>query len=136
MVSPAYLSSWGPSVLGRVTFPITDNISGTVRLDYRVRRGVAVGLRLGYRLRKGQQQLCEAADLFPARREPILNRTSLPRGSIPTDRYRLSLAEPDELHGGHLRDDQRHQAERSVRPPGLLPVGVPDQSAAGQRRRA
>src|SRR5438876_4866506 len=43
-VSPAYLSSWGPSLLTQVTFPITDDIKGRFRLDYRGRRGVAVGL--------------------------------------------------------------------------------------------
>src|SRR5436190_1882583 len=42
-VTPAYLSSWGPSVLTQVTFPITDNIKGRIRLDYRGRRGVALG---------------------------------------------------------------------------------------------
>src|SRR5881398_1124168 len=42
-ISPAYLSSWGPSLLTQVTFPITDDIKGRLRLDYRGRRGVAVG---------------------------------------------------------------------------------------------
>jgi lipopolysaccharide assembly outer membrane protein LptD (OstA) len=38
-VTPAYLSSWGPSILTQVTFPITDDIKGRIRLDYRGRRG-------------------------------------------------------------------------------------------------
>src|SRR5439155_3195085 len=42
-ISPADLSSWGPSLLTQVTFPITDDIKGRVRLDYRGRRGVAIG---------------------------------------------------------------------------------------------
>src|SRR5947207_7669030 len=42
-ISPAYLSSWRPSLLGQVTFPITDKIKGRVRLDYRARRGAAIG---------------------------------------------------------------------------------------------
>ena len=42
-VSPAFLSSWGPSLLTQVTFPITDDIRGRIRLDYRGRRGVAIG---------------------------------------------------------------------------------------------
>jgi len=33
----------GPSILGRVTMPITEDIKGVFRLDYRYRRGVAVG---------------------------------------------------------------------------------------------
>ena len=35
MVSPAYLSSWGPSLLTRVSMPITDDIKTQIRLDFR-----------------------------------------------------------------------------------------------------
>src|SRR2546423_6260352 len=42
-ISPAYLSSWGPSLLTQVMFPITDDIRARARLDYRVRRGLALG---------------------------------------------------------------------------------------------
>src|SRR5207237_2880110 len=38
-ISPAFLSSWGPSLLTSVTFPITEKIKGRVHLDYRSRRG-------------------------------------------------------------------------------------------------
>src|SRR5205814_8548080 len=44
MVSPASLSSWGPSILSRVSMPITDDSKIQIRLDYRSRRGVALGL--------------------------------------------------------------------------------------------
>src|SRR5438067_12013906 len=44
LVSPAYLSSWGPSLLTQVSFPITEQIRARLRLDYRGRRGLAVGL--------------------------------------------------------------------------------------------
>ena len=33
-ISPAFYSTWGPSLLTQVTFPITDNIQGRLRLDY------------------------------------------------------------------------------------------------------
>src|SRR5213078_5362285 len=42
-ISPAYYSTWGMSLLSAVTFPITEKIKGTVHLDYRVRRGEAIG---------------------------------------------------------------------------------------------
>src|SRR5881275_2970592 len=42
-VSPAYLSSWGPSLLTQVMFPITDHAQARIRLDFRGRRGVALG---------------------------------------------------------------------------------------------
>src|SRR4029077_5439352 len=38
-VSPAFYSTWGPSLLTQVTFPITDNIQTRLRLDYFGRRG-------------------------------------------------------------------------------------------------
>jgi LPS-assembly protein len=42
-IAPADLSSWGPSLLTQITFPITDDIKGKLRLDYRGRRGPAIG---------------------------------------------------------------------------------------------
>ena len=42
-IAPAYLSSWGPSLLGQITFPIGEKITSTVKLDYRTRRGIALG---------------------------------------------------------------------------------------------
>ena len=42
-IAPADLSSWGPSLLTQVAFPIGENIKGRVRLDYRGRRGPAPG---------------------------------------------------------------------------------------------
>ena len=42
-VSPSFLSSWGPSLLTSVTFPIRDKLKGKLRLDYRGRRGPAIG---------------------------------------------------------------------------------------------
>ena len=56
-ISPAYLSSWGPSLLTSVTFPITEKISGRIRFDYRTRRGAADWLRIKHRLRQERQQL-------------------------------------------------------------------------------
>src|SRR6476659_7342774 len=42
-VSPAFYSTWGPSLLTLVTFPITDTIQARLRLDYFGRRGPAIG---------------------------------------------------------------------------------------------
>ena len=91
LITPAYLSSWGPSLLGRVTFPITDNIKATARLDYRGRRGVAVGFDpdISY----GKKSFARITTYFLRDQNPLLNRTSLPRGSVPTDRYRLSVVD-------------------------------------------
>src|SRR5215468_10828856 len=42
-ISPAYYSSWGPSLLTQVMFPITDYVKARIRLDYFGRRGAAIG---------------------------------------------------------------------------------------------
>jgi Organic solvent tolerance protein OstA len=38
-ISPGYYSTWGPSLLTQVTFPIRDNIQARLRLNYYGRRG-------------------------------------------------------------------------------------------------
>ncbi len=64
VLSPAYTSSWGPSLLSRVTFPITKNVKGTLRLDYRVRRGIAIGFSPDIVYGKEQPELRENPDLL------------------------------------------------------------------------
>jgi LPS-assembly protein len=90
VISPAYMSSWGPSLLGRVTFPITDNVKGTLRLDYRARRGVALGFEPDIRFSK--DSFARIRTYFVRDENPRINRTSLPRGAIPTDRYRYGIS--------------------------------------------
>jgi hypothetical protein len=91
VVSPAYMSSWGPSLLSRVTFPIMDNWKGNVRLDYRARRGVAGGFESDLKYGKEKNSFAKLRTYFVRDENPFVNRTSLPRGAIPQDRYRLSL---------------------------------------------
>lgn len=90
-IAPAYLSSWGPSLLGKVTFPIGDKISATLRLDYRSRRGEAIGFDSDIRYGKNNKSIAKLSTYYLQDQNPLLNRTSLPRGSVPTGRYRLSL---------------------------------------------
>lgn len=95
LIAPAYLSSWGPSLLGRITFPIGERISSTIRLDYRSRRGEAVGfdaeINYGKLDQKGNENVAKVRSYFLQDQNPQLNRTVLPRGGIPTSRYRVSL---------------------------------------------
>jgi LPS-assembly protein len=91
VVSPAYMSSWGPSLLSRYTFPITENWKGNVRLDYRARRGVAGGIESELKYDKVKSSFAKLRTYFIRDENPFVNRTSLPRGSIPEDRYRLGL---------------------------------------------
>jgi LPS-assembly protein len=91
MISPAYLSSWGPSILGRVTMPITEDIKGVFRLDYRYRRGVAVGFDPDIRFGENKQSWARIRTYFLKDDNPEINQTSILRPPISEGRYRVSL---------------------------------------------
>src|SRR5213595_2662795 len=100
-VSPAYLSSWGPSLLTQVTFPITEDIRARFRLDYRGRRGVAVGLDSTMDYFNDSQARLKTYYLQD--QNPNLNETAVPRQNVPTGRYRVSLEDrtnfTDDIYG-------------------------------------
>lgn len=91
MVSPAYLSSWGPSILSRVSMPITDDIKTQIRLDYRSRRGIAVGFEPDIRYGDGKKSYARLRTYFLRDANPDINRTSEVRVGVPKDRYRVSV---------------------------------------------
>ena len=96
-ISPAFLSSWGPSLLTQVTFPITDNIKGRVRLDYRVRRGVAIGFEADMNYGKDDTSWAKLKTYYLQDQNPLLNQTNEPRKDVPTGRYRISLEDKTEF---------------------------------------
>ncbi|CAN5547713.1 hypothetical protein BH20VER1_BH20VER1_09890 [soil metagenome] len=91
VLSPAYMTIWGPSLLGRVTFPITENIKGTVRLDYRTRRGAAIGFQPDIVFGKNNSSFAKIRTYLVRDENPTINRTTLPRSDFPDIRYRLSM---------------------------------------------
>jgi LPS-assembly protein len=97
MVSPAYLSSWGPSILSRVSMPITDDIKMQIRLDYRSRRGVALGLEPDARYGKDKKSWARMRTYFLRDENPDINRTSEVRTGVPENRYRVSLQDRTEF---------------------------------------
>ena len=102
-VSPAYLSSWGPSLLTQVTFPITDDIKGRVRLDYFGRRGPAIGFDPVIDYGKDENSEARVKTFYIQDQNPNLNQTAVPRKGVPTGRYRLSLEDrtnfTDDIYG-------------------------------------
>src|SRR5437667_3459666 len=90
-VSPAYLSTWGPSLLTEVTFPITDHIRGRVRLDYFGRRGQPTGCDHIIDYGKHDSSQARLKTFYINDQNPDINQTAIPRQNVPTDRYRLSL---------------------------------------------
>jgi len=97
MVSPAYLSSWGPSILSRVSMPITDNTKMQIRLDYRSRRGVALGFEPDTRYGKDKKSWARMRTYFLRDENPDINRTSEVRTGVPENRYRVSLQDRTEF---------------------------------------
>jgi LPS-assembly protein len=97
LISPAYLSSWGPSLLGQVTFPIGEKITTTLRLDYRSRRGEAIGLDADMHYGKGDKSDAKIVSYFLQDQNPNLNNTSLPRKGTPTSRYRFTLEDHTQI---------------------------------------
>jgi len=90
-IAPADLSSWGPSLLTQVAFPIGENIKGRVRLDYRGRRGPAIGFEADSDYGKDKSSNIKLKTYYADDQNPDINPTALPRHDVPTDRYRLSL---------------------------------------------
>jgi LPS-assembly protein len=90
-IAPADLSSWGPSLLTQITFPITDDIKGKLRLDYRGRRGPAIGFDSDVDYGKDKSSNLKLKTYYADDQNPDINPTALRRGDVPTDRYRLSL---------------------------------------------
>ncbi len=90
-VSPAYLSTWGPSLLTEVTFPITDHVRARLGFDYFGRRGPAVGFNPIIDYGKDDSSQARLKTFFINDQNPDINQTAVPRQNVPTDRYRLSL---------------------------------------------
>src|ERR1051325_3344256 len=101
MVSPAYLSSWGPSILSRVSMPINDDSKVQLRLDYRSRRGLAFGVEPEFHYGKGKDKKSWAKlrTYFLRDANPDINRTSEVRTGVPENRYRVSLQDRTEFTG-------------------------------------
>jgi len=90
-IAPADLSSWGPSLLTQITFPITDDIKGRLRLDYRGRRGLAIGFESDVDYGKDKSSNLKLKTYYIDDQNPDINPTAIRRAEISPDRYRASL---------------------------------------------
>ena len=103
VISPAYYSAWGPSLLGEVTFPITEDIKGRFRLDYFGRRGAAVGFEPVIDYGPDKDSQARLKTFYIQDQNPDINQTNVPRQHVPTGRYRLSLEDrtnfSDDIYG-------------------------------------
>jgi LPS-assembly protein len=90
-IAPADLSSWGPSLLTQVTFPITEDIKGRLRLDYRGRRGPAIGFDSDIDYGKDKSSNLKLKTYYADDQNPDINPTAFKRGDVPNQRYRATL---------------------------------------------
>jgi lipopolysaccharide export system protein LptA len=90
-ISPSFLSSWGPSLLAKITIPITDKINGDLHLDYRSRRGMALGFDAIMKYGEDDESLAKLKTYWLQDQNPLINRTDVPRGKVSTGRYRVTL---------------------------------------------
>jgi LPS-assembly protein len=102
-ISPAYYSTWGPSLLTQVTFPITENIQARLRLNYYGRRGLGVGFEPTIDYGKDETSSAKIKTFYIQDQNPNLNQTAVPRQNVPTGRYRLTLEDrtnfTDDIYG-------------------------------------
>ncbi len=102
-ISPAYYSTWGPSLLTQVDFPITDHIQGRLRLDYFGRRGPAIGFDPIINYGKDESSTARLKTFFIQDQNPEINETNVPRQEISDSRYRLTLQDhtdfTDDIYG-------------------------------------
>ncbi len=86
-----------------MTFPITDNIKGRVRLDYFGRRGPAIGFDPVIDYGKDENSQARVKTFYIQDQNPNLNQTDVPRQGVPTGRYLLSLEDrtnfTDDIYG-------------------------------------
>jgi LPS-assembly protein len=90
-VTPAYTSTWGPSLLTEVIFPITDYVKARLRLDYFGRRGPAIGFDPVIDYGKEKSSQARLKTFYIDDQNPDINQTNIPRVGVPQSRYRVSL---------------------------------------------
>ena len=91
-LTPGYRSIWGAYLLTNYTFPISEDLGGTLKLDYRTKRGVGVGLGTAWAPRQdGGKNWGRFTAYGLDDRSPNVNNTALARENIAPGRYRFSL---------------------------------------------
>ncbi len=90
-ITPGYSSLWGGYVLSNYTFPLSDTMGGTVRLDYLSSRGPAIGFDTEWEGGEKKESWGNFTSYFINDSTPDLNRTALARESVDAGRYRVTM---------------------------------------------
>ncbi len=90
-ITPGYSSVWGAYIHSKYTFPMSETMSGEVRLDLRSERGPAFGFETEWEDGERKESWGRFRSYFMEDANPGLNRTALNREPIDPERYRVSF---------------------------------------------
>jgi hypothetical protein len=96
-VSPGYSSEFGAYLLTGVTFPITEKLTGIVRVDYRTTRGIAGGLSFDYKPNRKAKEPPTLANDTPF--ESADNPSQVPIVTLPDLTARPTPNPPENANG-------------------------------------
>jgi LPS-assembly protein len=90
-ITPGYSSVWGAYIHSKYTFPMTETVSGELRLDYRSERGPALGLEIEWEDGEKKESWGRFRSYVMDDSNPSLNNTGISREQIDPERYRVSF---------------------------------------------
>ena len=91
-LTPGFRSVWGGYLLSSYTFPISEQVGGTLKVDYRSKRGAALGFGTDWAPKQdGGKNWGRFTAYGLHDRNPNVNNTALEREIIAPGRYRVSL---------------------------------------------
>ncbi len=90
-ITPGYSSVWGAYIHSKYNFPMTETMSGELRLDYRSERGPAIGLNMEWEDGEKKESWGRFRSYVMEDSNPSLNKTGLSREAIDPERYRVSF---------------------------------------------
>lgn len=89
--SPGYSGTLGAYVMTKYTFPISNTMSGDLRLDFMSERGVGIGLNTDWRGTDKTLDWGRFRSYYIHDISPDINRTATTREPIDPERYRVSF---------------------------------------------
>ena len=91
-ITPGYRSVWGGYLLTNYTFPLTEKLGATLRMDYLTNRGFAIGIGTKWAPKEDGGKNWGRFNVYGLHDAGAdINKTALARESVPSGRYRVSL---------------------------------------------
>lgn len=91
-ITPGYRSVWGAYLLTNYTFPLTEKLGATLRMDYLTSRGFGIGLGTKWEPKEDGGKNWGRFTAYGLHDSGAdINKTALAREAVPSGRYRVSL---------------------------------------------